>query len=45
MAEFTELRVQLARADPQRDAAVAIGEAKIAALRELADRLTGRAGG
>ena len=40
MAEIAELREQLACADPQRDAAVVIGEAKVAALRELADRLT-----
>ena len=40
VAEIAELREQLATADPQRDAAVAIGEAKIAALRELTDRLT-----
>ena len=38
--EIAALREQLARANSQRDAAVAIGEAKVAALRELADRLT-----
>ena len=34
------LRADLARAEAERDAAIAIGEAKAAALRELANRLT-----
>ena len=33
-------RADLARAESERDAAIAIGEARAAALRELADRLT-----
>lgn len=40
LAEMTELRVDLARAEAERDAAVTVGEARATALRELADRLT-----
>ena len=39
-AEVSELRTALARAEAGREAAEAIRRAKVAALRELADRLT-----
>ena len=40
LAEIAELREGLARSIAERDAAVTVGEARAAALRELADRLT-----
>jgi hypothetical protein len=40
LAEVTDLRERLARAETARDAAVTIGEARVAAVREIADRLT-----
>ena len=39
LAEIGDLREALARAEAERDAAVTIGEAKVAAVRELVDEL------
>ena len=40
LAEIAEVREALARSMAERDAAVTVGEARVAAVRELADRLT-----